>query len=40
MALWYVLSAFALIIVATGLLYWVLVNGMYREDLHDLIFTP
>ncbi len=36
MALWYVLSAFALIIVATGLLYWVLVNGMYREDLHDL----
>ena len=36
MTVWYVLSAFALIIVATGLLYWVLVNGMYREDLHDL----
>ncbi len=36
MAAWYVLSAFALIIVATGLLYWVLVNGMYREDVHDL----
>ena len=36
MTLWYVVSAFALIIVATGLLYWVLVNGMYREDLHDL----
>ena len=36
MTIWYVLSAFALIIVATGSLYWVLVNGMYREDLHDL----
>jgi two-component system heavy metal sensor histidine kinase CusS len=36
MAAWYVLSAFALIIVATGSLYWVLVNGMYREDAHDL----
>ena len=36
MTAWYVLSAFALIIVATGLLYWVLVNGMYREDVHDL----
>ena len=36
MTAWYVLSAFALIIVATGSLYWVLVNGMYREDVHDL----
>ena len=36
MTVWYVLSAFALILVATGLLYWVLVNGMYREDVSDL----
>lgn len=36
MTLWYALSAFALIVVATGLLYWVLVNSMYREDLRDL----
>ena len=36
MTVWYVLSAFALILVATGLLYWVLVNGMYREDVNDL----
>ncbi len=36
MTAWYVLSAFALIMVATGSLYWVLVNGMYREDVHDL----
>lgn len=36
MTAWYVLSAFALIIIATGSLYWVLVNGMYREDVHDL----
>ena len=28
MTAWYVLSAFALILVATGLLYLVLVNGM------------
>ena len=36
MTAWYVVSAFALIIIATGSLYWVLVNGMYREDVHDL----
>lgn len=36
MTLWYVLSAFALVIVATSLLYWVLVNGMYQEDQRDL----
>lgn len=36
MTIWYALSAFALIFVATGLLYWVLVNSMYQEDLRDL----
>ena len=36
LTLWYALSAFALIVVATGVLYWVLVNSMYREDLRDL----
>ncbi len=36
MTAWYVLSAFALILIATGLLYLVLVNGMYREDVNDL----
>ena len=36
LTLWYALSAFALIVVATGLLYWVLVNSMYQEDLRDL----
>jgi two-component system, OmpR family, heavy metal sensor histidine kinase CusS len=36
MTAWYALSAFALIFVATGLLYWVLVDSMYREDLRDL----
>jgi len=36
MTLWYALSAFAMIALATGLLYWVLVNSMYQEDLRDL----
>ncbi|TAM48613.1 MAG: HAMP domain-containing protein [Paraburkholderia sp.] len=36
MTLWYALSSFALIVVATGLLYWVLVSSMYQEDLRDL----
>jgi two-component system heavy metal sensor histidine kinase CusS len=36
MTAWYALSAFALIFVATGLLYWVLVTSMYHEDLRDL----
>lgn len=36
MTLWYALSTFALIAVATGLLYLVLVDSMYREDLRDL----
>lgn len=36
MTVWYALSTFALILVATGLLYWVLVSSMYREDLLDL----
>jgi len=36
MTVWYALSAFVLIFVASGLLYWVLVNSMYQEDLRDL----
>src|SRR5690349_12053211 len=36
MTLWYALSAFALISVATGLLYWVLRDSLYQEDLRDL----
>ena len=36
MTAWYALSAFALIFIATGLLYWVLVTSMYHEDLRDL----
>lgn len=36
MTVWYALSTFALIFVATGLLYWVLVDSMYHEDLRDL----
>lgn len=36
MTLWYALSAFALVFVTTGLLYWVLVNSLYQEDLRDL----
>jgi two-component system heavy metal sensor histidine kinase CusS len=36
MALWYALSAFTLIAVATGALYSVLTNTMYQEDLRDL----
>jgi two-component system heavy metal sensor histidine kinase CusS len=36
MTIWYALSAFALISVATGLLYWVLVTSMYQEALRDL----
>ncbi len=36
MTLWYALSSFALIAVATGALYAVLVNTMYQEDLRDL----
>lgn len=36
LTLWYALSAFALIVVATGLLYLALVNSMYQEDLRDL----
>lgn len=36
MTAWYALSAFALVFVATGLLYWVLVSSMYHEDLRDL----
>lgn len=36
MTVWYALSAFAMVLVATSLLYFVLVNGMYREDQRDL----
>jgi two-component system heavy metal sensor histidine kinase CusS len=36
MALWYALSAFTLIAVATGALYSVLATTMYQEDLRDL----
>lgn len=36
MTLWYALSAFTLIAVATGALYWVLIDTMYQEDLRDL----
>src|SRR5260370_38461198 len=36
MALWYALSAFTLIAVATGALYSVLIITMYQEDLRDL----
>jgi two-component system heavy metal sensor histidine kinase CusS len=36
MALWYALSAFTLIAVATGALYSVLINTMYQEDVRDL----
>lgn len=36
MTLWYALSAFALVFVTTGLLYWVLVDSLYQEDLRDL----
>ena len=36
MTLWYAFSAFAVVVVATGLLYWVLVDRMYQEDLRDL----
>jgi two-component system heavy metal sensor histidine kinase CusS len=36
MTLWYALSTFTLIAVATGALYSVLINTMYQEDLRDL----
>lgn len=36
MTLWYALSSFVLIATATGLLYWMLVDTMYREDIRDL----
>ena len=36
MTLWYALSAFALISVATGLLYWVLTDSLYQEHFRDL----
>lgn len=36
MTIWYALSGFALIFVASGLLYWVLVTSLYQEDIRDL----
>lgn len=36
MTIWYALSAFALIFVASGLLYWGLAGSLYHEDLRDL----
>jgi len=36
MTVWYAWSFFALVLVATGLLYWVLVTSMYQEDVRDL----
>src|SRR5690348_3497268 len=36
MAICYALSAFVLIFVAIGILYWVLVVSMYQEDVRDL----
>ena len=36
MTLWYSLSGFVLVGVAIGLLYWVLVDALYREDFRDL----
>lgn len=36
MTIWYALSSFALIFVASGLLYWGLAASLYHEDLRDL----
>ena len=36
MTIWYALSSFALIFVASGLLYWGLASSLYHEDLRDL----
>jgi two-component system heavy metal sensor histidine kinase CusS len=36
MTVWYALTAFSLIFVATGVLYWVLVTNLYQENVRDL----
>lgn len=36
MAIWYAASAFALIALATGFLYWIMATSMYGEDVRDL----
>jgi two-component system, OmpR family, heavy metal sensor histidine kinase CusS len=36
MTLWYALFSFGVMAVATGILYWTLVQSMYEEDLRDL----
>jgi two-component system, OmpR family, heavy metal sensor histidine kinase CusS len=39
LTLWYAFSSFVLIAIATGVLYWALVDTMYREDFRDLADT-
>ncbi len=36
MSIWYAVSAFGLVAVTMGLLYWVLVSSLYQEDVRDL----
>jgi two-component system heavy metal sensor histidine kinase CusS len=36
MTIWYALCGFGLVLVTTGLLYWVLVNSLYEENFRDL----
>lgn len=36
MTLWYAASGFVMVAIATGLLYWVLADALYREDFRDL----
>jgi two-component system heavy metal sensor histidine kinase CusS len=36
MTIWYALTAFSLIFVATGILYWVLVTSLHQENVRDL----
>lgn len=36
LTLWYAVSTFAVVLVATGALYWSLVKAMYNEDVSDL----
>jgi two-component system heavy metal sensor histidine kinase CusS len=36
MTLWFILCTFSLIFTTAGLLYWTLVDGLYKEDFRDL----
>jgi two-component system, OmpR family, heavy metal sensor histidine kinase CusS len=36
MTVWYALTAFSLIFLATGVLYWVLVTSLHQENVRDL----